>query len=174
MHTLTLILIISTVLCVLSSIASYYTGYRLVKRFEMIDGVNDFMVGMVMLSSAWWFLDRFASGMDSSIGWWLLAALSGTVISNLLNSAVRFLCGRIWPKDSDTFITTVKVPDAMRMILDIFVLAVSLGFAVLFICILFSSSTSGFANWVLTLLCAILMVYGSIDRLRRIIRRRRR
>lgn len=113
-------------------VAVYYTKHRQGKSYELLNGAEQLSSAFVLISFGSLMLDRFFDGNDSAFGWWLLAFIIGAVIAGCLNALVRSICERIWPKDPDLLIRSVKTPKGVRLAIDIVTALICLAFTVFF------------------------------------------
>lgn len=97
--------IVATVLYVISNLVVCYTKNCLGKKYEFLGGVKDFLDVLVMLTFAWWILERFFSGFDSSFWEWILALMAGIIFAGCIGSGIGLVCQKIWSADSDKSIS---------------------------------------------------------------------
>ena len=139
------------------------------KRYEVLNGISELLQAMVMLTFGWWFLERFFSGSDSGIGWWLLALAIGEAISIFIYVATNRACDRIRFNGEYTYITTVRMRKGLKTAIYILTFVICLGFSVFFIYGLFTNKLDGVGEIIMAVLVIALFAYGAYDRLKRII-----
>ncbi len=166
-----IIFLLAATLYVAFSTASYYTAYCLRIKYEMIDRVSELLYGLTFLSFGWWLLDRFFSGFDSGLGWWLLAFLVGVLVTLCIQRAVRHICNKKWLKHSDRPITTVKVHTSIGIAVDIFTLICFLAMDIFFIYALFANKLEGIGDIIIDVLLIALFSFGAYCGVGKIIKR---
>ena len=164
-------LIIATTIYVALTVASYYTKYRKGKSFELLNHITQLSSAFVWISIGNWQLDRFFDGENSATGWWLLAFIIGAFLTACLNALVLKCCEKIWPKDQDVVVKSMKMSDGMRMVIHIMTACICLAFVVFFCYgLLLHRAEMSISDIVLISFGAILFAAGTIDNSLRIIR----
>ena len=164
-------LIIATTIYVALTVASYYIKYRKGKSFELLNGITQLSSAFVWISIGNWQLDRFFDGENSATGWWLLAFIIGAFLTACLNALVLKCCEKIWPKDQDVVVKSMKMSDGTRMVIHTMTACICLAFVVFFCYgLLLHRAEMSISDIVLISLGAILFAAGTIDNSLRIIR----
>lgn len=140
------------------------------KRYEATSGISEILQAAVMLTFGWWLLERFFSGFDSGIGWWLLALAIGEAISIFIRIVTNCVCDKIWLKEEPAEITTVKVRKGFKTAIYILTFVISVGFTVFFIYGLFAKKFDGIGEMIVAILVIVLFAFGSYDGMKKIIR----
>lgn len=140
------------------------------KRYEAASGISEILQVTVLLTFAWWLLERFFSGVDSGFGWWLLSLAIGSSISIFIRIVTNRVCDKIWLKVEPAEITTVKVRKGFKTAIYILTFVLSVGFAVFFIYGLFANEFDGIGEKIVAILVIVLFAFGSYDGMKKIIR----
>lgn len=164
-------LIIATTIYVALTVASYYTKYRKGKSFEFLNHITQLSSAFVWISIGNWQLDRFFDGENSTTGWWLLAFIIGAFLTACLNALVIKCCEKIWPKNQDVVVKSMKMSDETRMVIHTITACICLAFVVFFCYgLLLHRAEMSISDIVLISLGTILFAAGTIDNSLRIIR----
>lgn len=140
------------------------------KRYEAASGISEILQVTVLLTFAWWLLERFFSGVDSGFGWWILALAIGEAISIFIRIVANRVCDKIWLKEELAEIATVKVRKGFKITIDILTFVLSVGFIVFFIYGLFANKFDGIGEIIVAILVIVLFAFGSYDGMKKIIR----
>lgn len=145
------------------SVASYYTKRRKGKSYELLNGSAQLTQIFVWLSIGNWILARFFDGGDSSTLLWIMACLIGLVLTSCIDALIRAICVRVWPADPEMVVRNMKMPQGLRLALDIFATLVTLGF-VAFFCygLAFHNDELSTSDMVIFVLVIILFTAGAI------------
>lgn len=157
-------LIIATTIYVALTVASYYTKNRKGKSFEFLNHITQLSSAFVWLSIGNWMLDRFFDGEKSAIGWCLLTFFIGAVLTACLYALVLKCCEKMWPKDQEMVVKSMKMSEGMRFAIEIIAACICLAFVVFFCYgLLLHRAEMSISDIVLISLGSILFAIGAVD-----------
>lgn len=138
MSDITVYLIIVAVAAVIYAVAYTCHHYEYVVNSRSVGILKAIWKGagifaIVGLANA--ILELMPQGHDSHFGVWLLSGLLAVVPSTLAYVLLRYSCNKLWPVDpkDDRLIDYRDVPAMLRVVWNLVVVALELGFAIFFI-----------------------------------------
>ena len=162
--------ITAVVLNIALIIFTRYMENSLGKRYEATSGILEILQITVMLTFGWWFLERFFSGFDSGLGWWLLSFALGEAISICIRIATNRACDKFGLKGENAEITTVMMQKSFKTAINILSVVLCLGFTIFFIYGLCTHKIDGIGEIIVAILVIALFAFGSYDGMKKIIR----